>query len=678
MANKQMAELIMNQRGKPKMQLGGTPFKNLINTTGYTRGTNTFNNPFNIIPGGNITMKNVDEPILAMPSNSRPIVMEPGKDYNFPGASYVIEQRLNTMKNGGKTKMYQKGGDLSYKDALNLVLDEDDDKQLYYRGYFGYPEGTEPDKIFRKAYEKKGIKGLKAALKRDGYANYRKEKGDNSIKAQLNTIKYAFSDALPFQRGGVFGYQDPALASLMQKRVIPYYQLGGAGIQGNVQRAMFNNRFGNNPPPQLAQGFFNPFMSVPQSDLNNRLYIQQMAGNQTQPTVAPVPVAPRIMGLVPSYAMERQGYIDGLEIMYNNNPANADDQIARSRYKDDGTKDKRFKKQYTKGYGNQVQILGLSNRDQVKEMQKAMGMTGKEVDGIWGPKTQMAFDMWSTDNMPSDAYVLPKTPVDANGVPLSTLQPTVTDQYGNVATKPDLTPEQQAMWDYNFDRTMGLAGSALVDGLSAGYVAKNPYVGAGVGLLSAAEQGLVGTNVIGSAANLAAMGKMGMGAARVGGKAISKGTKLASGLYQGTKQGLVTLSKTDKKQFVDKGKYLIDETGAVFTKAGKKIKNGTAASKRAVADFFKTGKSVKVQDYEKSFTGQDNLSYGLYRDAKGRIQKIKDTRGGLQKILEGDFKNPFRGAKGYTGKPIQRSSNPTNYATFFRYGGEVTFENPFK
>jgi hypothetical protein len=554
MANKQMAELIMNQRGKPKMQLGGTPFKNLINTTGYTRGTNTFNNLFNIIPGGNITMKNVDEPILAMPSQGKPIVMEPGKDYNFPGASYVIEKRLNTMKNGGRMNHYQFGSHIT----------------------------------------------------------------DKYLKGQ---------------------------------------------------------------PVQFERGFLNPFISAPQSDLNTRLYIQQMAGNQTQPAVTPVqPIARRSIGLVPSHAMNMQGYIDGVEMMYNNNPANADDQIARSRYKDDGTKDKRFKKHYVKGYGQQVQTLGLSNKDDVKDIQRAMGITGKEVDGVWGPKTQMAFDLWNTNGPIQDpaAYQFLAQNVSPDVAPPTTLQPTVTDQYGNVATRPDLTPEQQAMWDYNFDRKLGIASKSLADGLSAGYVAKNPYVGAGVGLISAAEQGLFGTNVVGNAANLAAMGKMGVGTARLVGKAIPKGTKLATGLYQGTKNGLVTLSKGSKKQFVDKGSYLMDETGAVFTKAGKKIKNGTAASRRAVQDFFKKGKSIQVQEYEKNFTDQSNLAYGLYRDSKGRIQKIKDTRGGLQKILQGDFKNPFKGAQGYRRKPKKRSSNPTNYNAFFRYGGEVTFENPFK
>ena len=39
----------------------------------------------------NITMKGVDFKVLAIPSNGTAVVMEPGKDYDFPGAAYVKE-----------------------------------------------------------------------------------------------------------------------------------------------------------------------------------------------------------------------------------------------------------------------------------------------------------------------------------------------------------------------------------------------------------------------------------------------------------------------------------------------------------------------------------------------------------------------------------------------------------
>ena len=80
---------------------------NLINKTGYTPGYDTENNPVNYIPSENITMANTPYPIYATPldENGNPInnsiVMKPGGEYKFPGASYVAETPM--FKDGGKS-----------------------------------------------------------------------------------------------------------------------------------------------------------------------------------------------------------------------------------------------------------------------------------------------------------------------------------------------------------------------------------------------------------------------------------------------------------------------------------------------------------------------------------------------------------------------------------------------
>lgn len=72
-----------------------------INATGYLDNSPTVNNPYNIIPGGNITMQGVSQPIFATAFKNGKIVkkqlMQPGKNYNF-NADYVHEQR---MQQGG-------------------------------------------------------------------------------------------------------------------------------------------------------------------------------------------------------------------------------------------------------------------------------------------------------------------------------------------------------------------------------------------------------------------------------------------------------------------------------------------------------------------------------------------------------------------------------------------------
>jgi len=65
-----------------------------INNTGYLDGSATANNPYNIIPGGNITMQGVSQPIMARPiqkgSLGEEMMMMPGQDYNF-NADGVME-----------------------------------------------------------------------------------------------------------------------------------------------------------------------------------------------------------------------------------------------------------------------------------------------------------------------------------------------------------------------------------------------------------------------------------------------------------------------------------------------------------------------------------------------------------------------------------------------------------
>lgn len=56
------------------------------------------------IPSNNITMEGVDFPVMATPNVGDPIMMQPGQNYTFPGASYVDE-----------TPAYQDGGTASSK-----------------------------------------------------------------------------------------------------------------------------------------------------------------------------------------------------------------------------------------------------------------------------------------------------------------------------------------------------------------------------------------------------------------------------------------------------------------------------------------------------------------------------------------------------------------------------------
>ena len=80
------------------------------NLTGYTPGFQTFNNPYNIIPSNNISLKNTPFPLMGIGNNGQSKVMVPGNDYKFPGASSVLEIPLK-----------QDGG---FSEELDLNLDQ--------------------------------------------------------------------------------------------------------------------------------------------------------------------------------------------------------------------------------------------------------------------------------------------------------------------------------------------------------------------------------------------------------------------------------------------------------------------------------------------------------------------------------------------------------------------------
>ena len=124
-----MAALFQGQQGymdylqKPKDDLTevsgfhGFQKGGLINTTGYTPGTPSMNNPYNIIPSSNITMQNTPFPILGIANTGEHKVMMPGNNYKFSNADYVAEVPLN--KYGGiLKKKYQAGGDVQSQEPL--------------------------------------------------------------------------------------------------------------------------------------------------------------------------------------------------------------------------------------------------------------------------------------------------------------------------------------------------------------------------------------------------------------------------------------------------------------------------------------------------------------------------------------------------------------------------------
>lgn len=78
-----------------------------INKTGYTPNTKSYNNPYNIIPSGNITMEKTPFPVLGVDDLGNKQLMYPGNNYKFPGNN-VLEIPLNKFQEGGSPERENK------------------------------------------------------------------------------------------------------------------------------------------------------------------------------------------------------------------------------------------------------------------------------------------------------------------------------------------------------------------------------------------------------------------------------------------------------------------------------------------------------------------------------------------------------------------------------------------
>lgn len=88
-----------------------------ISVEGYKRYSDDVNNPYNIIESGNITMEDVDFPVMGTDNLGNSQMMMPGKNYQFPG-DQVFEV---PMAQGGIEVPKRKGVRLNYDAEGNVI-----------------------------------------------------------------------------------------------------------------------------------------------------------------------------------------------------------------------------------------------------------------------------------------------------------------------------------------------------------------------------------------------------------------------------------------------------------------------------------------------------------------------------------------------------------------------------
>lgn len=79
-----------------------------LSTTGYKRNSPDKDKPYNVIPSGDITMENVDFPVLGIDNTGKEKLMMPGeKEINFPGNTVLeIPMLGNTLQS--KSEIYNR------------------------------------------------------------------------------------------------------------------------------------------------------------------------------------------------------------------------------------------------------------------------------------------------------------------------------------------------------------------------------------------------------------------------------------------------------------------------------------------------------------------------------------------------------------------------------------------
>ena len=79
-----------------------------LSTEGYKKNSPDKDRPYNVIPSGDITMENVEFPVLGIDNLGNEKIMQPGeKEINFPGNTVLEFPMLgNSLKN--KSKIYNK------------------------------------------------------------------------------------------------------------------------------------------------------------------------------------------------------------------------------------------------------------------------------------------------------------------------------------------------------------------------------------------------------------------------------------------------------------------------------------------------------------------------------------------------------------------------------------------
>ena len=148
----------------------------MFSKDGYKRYSPDVNNKQNLIATGDITMKDVDFPVHGIDNEGNEKIMEPGKDYKFPG-DVVLETPLNKNKNKMAFKL-KSGNKTSFK-----MMGSSPMKQGEHEGVHG--EKEEPES---KQYPEQDTLSAASKIKASGSATAGETTEESTHRALHNIL----------------------------------------------------------------------------------------------------------------------------------------------------------------------------------------------------------------------------------------------------------------------------------------------------------------------------------------------------------------------------------------------------------------------------------------------------------------------------------------------------------
>ena len=139
-----------------------THVSGIFSTEGYKRNSPDVNNPYNIIPSGNITMKGVDFPVMGTDNLGNSQMMMPGNNYQFPGDSVLEVPMAQAGYEVPKRNGVRDNGDGSESTHLMATETLDGKNWFSFPTLFQDPDGTWIDmstKPWKEAYKEAQRRG---------------------------------------------------------------------------------------------------------------------------------------------------------------------------------------------------------------------------------------------------------------------------------------------------------------------------------------------------------------------------------------------------------------------------------------------------------------------------------------------------------------------------------------